>query len=57
MSEEITAREYNYQVYEHFPAESVKDTAWKVPVQMFTDKKRGKKEEDKKLSRRIRLVS
>ena len=35
-------------------AEAVKDTAWKVPVQMFTDKKRGKKKEDKHLSKRMR---
>ena len=37
-------------------AEAVKDTAWKVPVQMFTDKKRGKKKEDKHLSKRMRLT-
>ena len=32
----------------------VHDGKWKTPVGLFSDKKRGKPKEDKKLSRRIR---
>ncbi|KAL4221813.1 hypothetical protein ACF0H5_020067 [Mactra antiquata] len=36
------------------PATSDDSDNWKTPVKVFSDKKRGKSEEDKKLSRRIR---